>query len=78
MSEWYVTFNAVFFLSLGTIVCGGVGVLLSFCFKSKCSECGLCSQQGFFYLKRDVRAENEESKMEMEHMPSPRRDSFIV
>ena len=78
MSDWYLTFNAVFFLSLGTIVCGGVGVLLSFCFKSKCSECGLCSQQGCFYLKRDVQAENEESKMELEHMPSPRRDSFIV
>ena len=78
MSEWYVTFNAVFFLSLGTIVCGGVGVLLSFCFKSKCSECGLCNREGRFYLKRDVQAENEESKMELEHMPSPRRDSFIA
>ena len=78
MSDWYNTFNAVFFLSLGTIVCGGVGALLSFCFKSKCSGCGLCSQQGCFYSKRDVQAENEESKMEMEHMPSPRLDSFIV
>ena len=27
-----------------------------------------------FFLKRDVQAENEESKMELEHMPSPRRD----
>ena len=71
MSDWYNTFNAVFFLSLGTIVCGGVGVLLSFCFKSKCSECGLCSQQGFFYLKRDVQAENEESKMELNHEVHP-------
>ena len=78
MSGWYNTFNAVFFLSLGIIVCGGVGVLLSFCFKSKCSECGLWSQQGCFYLKGDVQAENDESKMELEHMPSPRRDSFIV
>ena len=76
MSDWYNTFNAVYFLSLGTIVCGGVGVFL--CFKSKCSECGLCSQQGCFYFKRDVQAENDESKMELEHMPSPRRDSFIV
>ena len=68
------------YLSVGTIVCGSgdVDVLRSFCFKSKCSECGLCSQQGCFYLKRDVQAENEESKMELEHKPSPRRDSFIV
>ena len=78
MSDWYLTFNAVFFLLLGTIVCGGVGVLLNFCFKSKCSECGLCSQQCCFYLKRDVQAENEESKMEIGHMPSPRRESYIV
>ena len=28
MSEWYVTFNALFSISLGTIVYGGVGVLL--------------------------------------------------
>ena len=57
---------------------GRVGVFLSFCFKLKCYECGICSQAGCFYLKRDVQAENEESKMEMEHMPSPRRDSFTV
>ena len=78
MSEWYVTFNAFFFLSLGTIVCGGVGALLSFCFKSNCSECGLCNREGCFYLKRDVQVENEESEMEMEHMPSPRRESSVV
>ena len=77
MSEWYVTFNAEF-LSLGTIVCGGLRVLLSFCFKSKRSECVLCSLDSCFYLKKDVPAENEESKMELEHMPSPYRDSFIV
>ena len=58
MSDWYLTFNAVFFLSLGTIVCGGVGVLLSF--KSKCSECVVCGKDSFFFLERDVEAENEE------------------
>ena len=77
ISDWYNTFNAVFFLSLGIIVCGGVGVLLSFCLKSKCSQCVVCGKDSFF-LKRDVQAENEESKMELVHMPSPRRDSFIV
>ena len=77
MSDWYLTFNAVFFLSLGTIVFGGVGVLLSFCLKSKCSDCVVYSKDSCFYLKRDVQAENDESKMKLEHMPSPRRDSFI-
>ena len=57
---------------------GGVGVLLSFCFKSKCSECVVCGKDSCFFFKRDVQAENEESKMEMEHMPFPRRDPYIV
>lgn len=37
VSDWYLVFNAVFLLSLGTIVCVGVGVLL----KKFCSVCGL-------------------------------------
>ena len=44
----------------------------------KYSECGLCSREGCLNLKRDVQAENGESQMEMEHMPSPRRDTYIV
>ena len=55
--------------------CRGLTQLL---FKSKCSECVVCSKDGCFFLKRDVQTENEESKMELKHMPSPRRDSYIV
>ena len=54
-----LTFNAVF-LSLGTFVCGGVGVLLIFWFKSKCLECVVCSKHSCLLLKSDVQAENDE------------------
>lgn len=67
MNDWTTTFDAVFFLTAGTLLCGGVGVLLGFCFKSKCAEFALCSGRGCIYVRRDVDAENEETKMELEH-----------
>ena len=66
---WFDTFNAVFFLSMSTIACAGIGVVLGFCFKSKCSEFKLCSSEGCIYIRRDVDAENEEIKIERDHMP---------
>lgn len=62
---WYDTFDAVFFLSLGSIIYGGLGVTLSYCFKSKCNDFTLC--YGMVHVERNVLAENEESKVEMEH-----------
>ena len=72
MSSDWTTFNAVFFLSMASIFCGGLGVMLSYCFKSKCSEFEICSPRGLFVIVRDVVAENEETKMELEHPPSRR------
>ena len=69
MADWFATFDAVFFLTAGTVVCGGLGVLLSYCFKSKCAEFALCSSHGCIYLRRDVEAENAETKMELDHIP---------
>lgn len=82
MSDWTSTFNAVFFLSGSTIVCGGVGVILSYCFKSKCSEFGFCGPGGCFYIKRNVEAENVELQMELDHIPAQvqppsRRESMV-
>ena len=64
---WYDVFNAVFFLSSATIACAGLGVLLNFCFKSKCSEFRICSKYGLIYIRRDVDAENEETELELTH-----------
>lgn len=68
------TFNAVFFLSGATIFCGGLGVLFQFCFKSKCRECIICG--GLIHIIRDVQAENEEMKMEIDHIPRP-QDNMV-
>jgi hypothetical protein len=69
MSDWTNTFNAVFFLSGASILCGSVTLLLNYCFKSKCSECSFCGKRGLLFIRRDVQAENDESKMEMDHIP---------
>ena len=78
MTDWTSTFDAVSFLSMSTIFCGGLGVMLSYCFKSKCSEFEICSARGLFVIVRDVGAENEETKMELEHPPSRRQSNSMV
>ena len=60
---WYDEFNAVFFLSVGSL-CVGV---FAYCFKSKCSEFSLCSSFGLVHIVRDVQAENEEQQFEITH-----------
>ena len=40
-------------------------VLYAFDWAFVSNECGICSREDHIYLKRDVQAENEESKMEM-------------
>ena len=36
-----------------------------YCFKSKCKSCSICF--GLIKIERDVQAENEEEKMEIEN-----------
>ena len=58
---WFEEFDAVFFLSVGSLVVA----MFAFCFKSKCSECNLCG--GLLRIVRDVQAENEEQQFEITH-----------
>ena len=60
---WYDEFNAVFFLSVGSLVVA----ILAFCFKSKCSEMNLCGPLGLLRIVRNVEAENEEQQFEITH-----------
>jgi hypothetical protein len=53
------------FLSLESILCAGTSVALSYCFKSKCNDFSLCC--GLVHIERDVQAENEETKIELDH-----------
>lgn len=55
------TFNAIFFLSLGTLICGGVGLAIKACYKIKCAEVDCCC--GLLKVKRDV---DEETKIDIE------------
>ena len=48
--------DAVFFLSLSTLICGSVTLLIRYCYKSKCTEFELCCMK----LKRDTQTEKEE------------------
>jgi len=65
MSEWYSTFNSVFWLSLSVGIFGCSGVVLRYCIKSKCSDCSLC--YGLIEIKRDTQAELQESEYEIDH-----------
>lgn len=78
MTDWTTTYDAVFFLSGASILFGGLGVMLSFCFKSKCSQFTCCGPNGCIYILRDVDAENEETKMELDHIPTVKRPSLSM
>jgi hypothetical protein len=64
MSDWISTFNAVFFVTISTLVCGAVGLVIKYCLKSKCDEVNLCF--GFIKVHRDVKAEIELEEKEIE------------
>ena len=62
------TIDGVFFLSLATLMCTSVTLLIRYCYKSKCTEfeC-LC-----FKLKRNVDIEKEEDFMFNNNNNSPK------
>ena len=53
--------DAVFWLSLSTLVCGSVGLMIKTIYKIKCSEVKCCC--GCLELKRDV---DDEMKIDLE------------
>ncbi len=56
-------FNAVFWSFFITSSIGLIIGLVKIASKSKCSECSVCG----CYIKRNIEAELEEEKMELEH-----------
>jgi hypothetical protein len=57
--------NAVFWLSLSSIVIGGIGLTLKFCLKSKCQKFKCCF--GLVSIDRNVELEVREEIERMEH-----------
>ena len=41
-NEIWVTFDAVFFVTISTLLFGCFGVLIKYCLKSKCDNINLC------------------------------------
>ena len=51
MSNWYSEFNAVFFITIISIISGCIGLILRFCLKSKCINFRCC--WGLIDIKRN-------------------------
>ena len=50
---------------LATLGCGILGLVIRYGFKSKCTDVNMCC--GLLAIKRDVNAEIEEEKMELQN-----------
>jgi hypothetical protein len=55
--EWVNTYDAVFFLTISTLLFGCFGVLIKYCLKSRCDNVNLCF--GCVNIHRDVETEGE-------------------
>ena len=62
--EWITTFDAVFFLTIGSLVFGCFGLVIRYALKSKCDNVNLCF--GLITIHRNVELEAEEEMKEME------------
>ena len=58
--------NAIFYMSVATLLCGSIALCYRMCYKSKCSEIKIC---GCIKITRDVEIEKEEDMMQP---PSPK------
>ena len=62
-------FGGTFWLSALGIITAFISGALVYAIKSKCVQCDLC--YGIITVKRDVRTELEEEKLEIEHGINP-------
>ena len=64
MSNWIQTYDSVFFLSVGTLIIGFLGLALKGCLRSKCES--FSCLWGLFIVKRrvDLEARIEEKEIE--------------
>jgi hypothetical protein len=60
---WYNTFDAVFFITITTIIAGSFGLVVKFCLKSKCEEVDCF--YGFLKFNRRVELEVQEELVAM-------------
>lgn len=60
MEEWYNTFDAVFFISFGTLFFGAISLSIKYCLKSKCDKVDCCCIHIHRNTEDEVKIENEE------------------
>ena len=58
MAIWTETYDAVFFISIGSMVFGFFGLIIKYCLKSKCEHFSLC--YGLITVDRRVDLEVQE------------------
>jgi hypothetical protein len=58
--------HGLFFLSVLTLICGGFGLAIRYCYRSKCKEFECWGVK----IKRDVDVEKEEDMMTANKSPS--------
>ena len=66
MSELTGGIDSYFWLTLATIVFGGIGLITRYAYKSKCSRVELCCIK----IERDIEVEEREDIEEMKHPQS--------
>ena len=71
MSWTPIGIDGVFFLSVATLICGGVTLAVKMCYKSKCTNCSICF--GLIQIERDTAGEEKIDAEELElaaHKPA--------
>jgi hypothetical protein len=66
MSELTGGIDSYFWLTLATIIFGGVGLITRYAYKSKCKSVQLCCLR----IERDIEVEEREDIEEMKHPQS--------
>ena len=64
MSDWSSTYDAVFFISLATLIFGFLGLIVRYTLKSKCEHFKCCF--GLFEIDRRVDLEVQEELAQIE------------
>lgn len=64
MGDWIQTYDAVFFVTISTLICGGFGLVVRYCLKSKCDDVNICF--GLIKVHRDIKSEIEVEEKEIE------------
>lgn len=63
-ADWMTTYDGVFFISLGTLLIGFLGLIVRYALKSKCEHFSCCF--GAFTIDRRVDLEVQEELAQME------------